>query len=184
MYTYLKAASTFCNYSRIRFMCPTGRNDLWTLGLVTGSSWGLWVWLQGICWWQSMGSRQCWNRHGFEDVRLALLVLFSFESENNTEIYAQACKCDWTSCNTLKMQQVCLVITDDEPMWTKTASGVKKKKKSILFVLPDILMFNMRVLYYHDDYDYSCVQFLSTVVLMLHYFSMIWTLGLRMMAIL
>lgn len=23
-------------------------------------------------------------------------------------------------------------------------------------VLPDILMFNMRVLYYHDDYDYSC----------------------------
>lgn len=33
---------------------------------------------------------------------------------------------------------------------------LKKKKKSILFVLPDILMFIMRVLYYHDDYDYSC----------------------------
>lgn len=42
--------------------------------------------------------------------------------------------------------------TDDEPMHL----AVKRKKKSILLVLPDILMFNMRVLYYHDDYDYSC----------------------------
>lgn len=83
---------------------------------------------------------------------------FPLTSENNTAIYAQACKCDWTSCNTLKMQQVSL-----NGWWTyvnKIASSVLKKinkrKKSILFVLPDILMFNMRVLYYHDDYDYSC----------------------------
>lgn len=28
--------------------------------------------------------------------------------------------------------------------------------KVFLLVLPDILMFNMRVLYYHDDNEYSC----------------------------
>lgn len=101
-----------------------------------------------------LGMCQCWNGHGFEDVWLALSVfLFSLKSENNTEIYAQACKCDWTSCKALEMQQVCPT-TDDEPMWTKQHLALKKK--SILFVLPDILMFIMRVLYYHDDYDYSC----------------------------
>lgn len=53
-----------------------------------------------------LGMCRCW--HGFQDVWLALLgfFLFSLMSENNTAIYAQACKCDWTSCNTLKMQQV------------------------------------------------------------------------------
>lgn len=56
----------------------------------------------------------------------------------------------------LEMQQVCPT-TDDVPMWTKQHLAFKKKKKkSILFVLPDILMFIMRVLYYHDDYNYSC----------------------------
>lgn len=62
-------------------------------------------------------------------------------------------KCDWTKCNMVKMQQV----FHHNKWWTyvnKTASGIKKK--SILFVLPDILMFNMRVLYYHDDNEYSC----------------------------
>lgn len=92
--------------------------------------------------------------------RLALLIfLFSLKSENNTEIDAQVCKCDWTSCNMLEMQQVC----PDETCvsWRMMnrceQNGIwRLKKKSILFVLPDILMFNMRVLYYHDDYDYSC----------------------------
>lgn len=36
------------------------------------------------------------------------------------------------------------------------ASNMTKKKKSILLVLPNVLMFNMRVLYYNNDYDYSC----------------------------
>lgn len=57
------------------------------------------------------------------------------------------------------MQQVCPDETQQIANLQKQNSIwrlKKKKKKSILFVLPDILMFNMRVLYYHDDYDYSC----------------------------
>lgn len=52
-----------------------------------------------------LGMCQFW--HGFKDVWLALSFSSSLNSENNTEIYAQACKCDWTSCNTLEMQHVC-----------------------------------------------------------------------------
>lgn len=67
-----------------------------------------------------MGMCQGWNGHGLEDVWPALLIFFFFfpfslKSENNTEIYAQACKCDWTSCNAVKMQQV-FIRTNDEPM--------------------------------------------------------------------
>lgn len=110
---------------------------------------------------------------------LFLVFLFPLKSENNTEIYAQACKCDWTSCNTPEMQQV-RPITDNEPTWTKQHLALKKKK-SILFVLPDILMFNMRVLYYHDDYDYSCaiLVYCCLNVTLFFYDMMRWKLGLE-----
>lgn len=66
------------------------------------------------------------------------LVFFKFRK------YAQEHYCDWTSCNTLKMQWVCLIIMDDEQNCICCLK--KKKRRSILLVLPDIFMFNMRVL--------------------------------------
>ena len=65
-------------------------------------------------------------------------------------------------------------------------NSIWRLKKSILFVLPDILMFNMRVLYYHDDYDYSCAILVYCCLnVTLFFYDMRWkTLGLRMMAIL
>ena len=79
---------------------------------------------------------------------LFLVCFIFFKSENNTEIYAQVCKCDWTA-----RRKRCVVITNDEPC---EQNSLWRLKKSILYILPDILMFNMRVLYYHDDNDYSC----------------------------
>lgn len=78
--------------------------------------------------------------------RLFWFVLFSL-SQKIIPTYAQVCKCDWTKCNAHKMQ------TADQ---TCEQNSIWRLKKSILFILPDILMFNMRVLYYHDDNDYSC----------------------------
>lgn len=78
------------------------------------------------------------------------VVVFPLMSENNKEIYAQVCK--WLAATRSRCNG-CLIM-NEEPMWTKHLES--KKKKSILFVLPDILMFNMRVLYYHEDYDYTC----------------------------
>lgn len=77
--------------------------------------------------------------HGFQDIWLANF-LFSFMSEKEKKTYAQLCKCDWICCNNT------LDATDLpwEAYVNKTASSVK------VFVLPDILMFIMRV-YYHDD---------------------------------
>lgn len=46
-------------------------------------------------------------------------------------------------------------------------------------------MFNMRVLYYHDDYDYSCAILVYCCLnVTLFFYDEMKTLGLRMMAIL
>lgn len=51
MYTYLKAASTFSNDSRIFFLsAQLGGVTCELLGAVTATPWRLWVWLHGICW--------------------------------------------------------------------------------------------------------------------------------------
>ena len=51
-------------------------------------------------------------------------------------------RCDW--------------LTADGTLRDGNQPASNMKKKSILLVLPDVLMFNMRVLYYNNDYDYSC----------------------------
>lgn len=51
-------------------------------------------------------------------------------------------------CNRCVSSQQMTTLCEQNSIW--------RLKKSILFVLPDILMFNMRVLYYHDDNEYSC----------------------------
>lgn len=108
--TYLKAASTFCNYSRIRFARRTwevtGHLSVTDNGLTKGTT------------------GHVWNGFGFEDFWLDLFCLFEFRK---IQRYAQAHKCDWTSCDTLRMQRVCLIILDDEPMWTKLHLAFKKK---------------------------------------------------------
>lgn len=44
----------------------------------------------------------------------------------------KAWKCDWTSCNTLKMQQLCLIRTEDENVCEqKQHLAFKKIKYSI-----------------------------------------------------
>lgn len=106
-----------------------------------------------------LGMSQCWNGHGFEDVWLALLFfvflffLFSFKSENNNRymhkrVNVIGLAATRSRCNRIvsswRMMNLC-----------EQKKSIWRLKKSILFVLPDILMFNMRVLYYHD-YDYSC----------------------------
>lgn len=80
---------------------------------------------------------------------LLFLFLFYFMSENNTEIYAQACQCDWTR------RRDALTMLREQKHHRAFEEQKKKKQKKRSILLPDILMFNMRVLYYHD-YDYSC----------------------------
>lgn len=102
-----------------RSVLCAGKHGCWTFGTGTGS---LSITDNGLA------KRQhwvfLWDRHEFEDVWLALLVLFIFfQSKNITKIYAQMCTCDWTKCNMVKMQQV----FHHNRWWTyvnKTASGI------------------------------------------------------------
>ena len=79
-------------------------------------SWEAWrVSFLGFCWLRTMGSltapvgmcpcwKLTWGGLRTSGWLFCSFLYFLLKSENNKEIYAQACKCDWTCCNTLKMQ--------------------------------------------------------------------------------
>lgn len=113
---------------------------------------------------QLIGMCQGWNGHGLEDVWPALLIFLSFffflffflKSQKIIQRYMHK---RVNVIGRATAHSRCNKCVYQDGRWTdvnKMHLAFKRKKKSILLVLPDILMFNMRVLYYHDDYDYSC----------------------------